>query len=175
MKLKPKSLNGATLELLLYFYDRMNQSTAGQKRMLHEKSCGAVVFFKNGQVKYLLLQYEAGHWDFVKGNVEPNESESQTVFRELKEETSIVATQLIEGFRERIQYFYRRQGETIQKEVVFYLIHAGTEKVELSFEHVGYAWLDYADALEKLTFKNAKDVLQKAYVFLQEHGKGKTQ
>jgi len=135
--------------------------------MLHEKSCGAVVFFRNVQLKYLLLQYEAGHWDFVKGNVEPNESETDTVLRELKEETGIVATQTIEGFREGIQYFYRRQGETIQKEVVFYLIQADTEKVELSFEHVGYAWLDYPDALERLTFKNAKDVLQKADAFLQ--------
>jgi len=135
--------------------------------MLHEKSCGAVVFFRNVQLEYLLLQYEAGHWDFVKGNVEPNESETDTVLRELKEETGIVATQTIEVFRERIQYFYRRQGETIQKEVVFYLIQADTEKVELSFEHVGYAWLDYPDALERLTFKNAKDVLQKADAFLQ--------
>jgi len=135
--------------------------------MLHEKSCGAVVFFKNVQLEYLLLQYEAGHWDFVKGNVEPNESETDTVLRELKEETGIVATQTIEGFREGIQYFYRRQGETIQKEVVFYLIQADTEKVELSLEHVGYAWLDYPDALERLTFKNAKDVLQKADAFLQ--------
>jgi 8-oxo-dGTP pyrophosphatase MutT (NUDIX family) len=57
--------------------------------MLHEKSCGAVVFFRNVQLKYLLLQYEAGHWDFVKGNVEPNESETDTVLRELKEETNL--------------------------------------------------------------------------------------
>ena len=142
--------------------------------MLHEKSCGAVVFFKNVQVKYLLLQYEAGHWDFVKGNVEPNESEADTVLRELKEETGIVATQLVEGFREQIQYFYRRQGETIQKEVVFYLIQADTGKVELSFEHVGYDWLDYQQALERLTFKNAKEVLQKAHAFLQAHGTPKT-
>jgi bis(5'-nucleosidyl)-tetraphosphatase len=142
--------------------------------MLHEKSCGAVVFFKNVQVKYLLLQYEAGHWDFVKGNVEPNESEADTVLRELKEETGIVVTQLIAGFREQIQYFYRRQGETIQKEVVFYLIQADTEKVELSFEHVGYEWLDYQHALERLTFKNAKEVLQKAHAFLQAYGTSKT-
>ena len=142
--------------------------------MLHEKSCGAVVYFKNVQVKYLLLQYEAGHWDFVKGNVEPNESEAETVLRELKEETGIVATQLIDGFREQIQYFYRRQGETIQKEVVFYLIQADTEKVELSFEHVGYEWLNYQHALERLTFKNAKEVLQKAHVFLQTNVPPKT-
>ncbi len=152
----------------------MKRVTAVYRGMLHEKSCGAVVFFKNVQVKYLLLQYEAGHWDFVKGNVEPNESEADTVLRELKEETGIVATQLIEGFREQIQYFYRRQGETIQKEVVFYLIQADTEKVELSFEHVGYEWLDYQHALERLTFKNAKEVLQKSHAFLQAHGTPKT-
>jgi bis(5'-nucleosidyl)-tetraphosphatase len=142
--------------------------------MIHEKSCGAVVFFKGVQVDFLLLQYEAGHWDFVKGNVEPNESEIETVFRELQEETGIAATQTIDGFRERIQYFYRRQGETVQKEVIFYLIEADTEKVQLSFEHVGYSWLDYNKALEKLTFKNAKDLLKKAKLFLQEHGFAKT-
>src|SRR4030065_1049241 len=138
--------------------------------MLHERSCGAVVFYKNVQVKYLLLEYEGGHGDFVKGNVEPNESEADTVLRELKEETGIVATQLVEGFREQIQYFYRRQGETIQKEVVFYLIQADTGKVDLSFEHVGYEWLNYQKALERLTFKKAKDVLQKAHAFFQAHG-----
>ena len=105
--------------------------------MIHEKSCGAVVFFKGDKVSYLLLQYEAGHWDFVKGNVEANESEIDTVLRELKEETGIVATTPLDGFRERIQYFYRRQGETIQKEVVFYLIQSDAQKVELSFEHIG--------------------------------------
>jgi len=138
--------------------------------MLHEKSCGAVVFFKSIQTKYLLLQYEAGHWDFVKGNVELNESEVETVLRELREETGILATQVIGGFREPIQYFYRRQGETIQKEVVFYLIQANTERVELSFEHVGSEWLDYQHALERLTFKNAREVLQKAHDFLEKHG-----
>ena len=116
---------------------------------------------------YLLLKYEAGHWDFVKGNVEPSESEKATVLRELKEETGIVATQTIEGFRERISYFYRRQGSTVHKEVVFFLIEADTKKVTLSFEHVGFDWLNYERALEKLTFKNAKDVLQKAHAFLR--------
>jgi len=138
--------------------------------MQREKSCGAVVFVKNSEITYLLLRYAAGHWDFVKGNVEPNESEKGTVLRELREETGIVATQTIEGFRERIEYYYRRQGETIRKEVVFYLIEAHDKSVELSFEHIGFDWLNYQTAMEKLTFKNAKDVLQKARAFLQNQG-----
>jgi bis(5'-nucleosidyl)-tetraphosphatase len=138
--------------------------------VLNEKSCGAVVFTKKGEVNYLLLRYEAGHWDFVKGNAEPNESEKDTVIRELKEETSIVDARFIDGFREKITYFYRRQGNTIRKEVVFFLVEARSGNVELSYEHVGYDWLDYQRAMEKLTFKNARDVLQNAHEFLKKQG-----
>jgi predicted SAM-dependent methyltransferase len=45
-----------------------------------------------------------------------------------------------------------------------------TDKVELSFEHVGFIWLDYQRAMEKLTFKNAKDTLQRAHDFLRKNG-----
>ncbi len=139
--------------------------------MLREKSCGAVIFTKKDEsTKYLLLNYAAGHWDFVKGNVEPNENEKQTVVRELQEETSITNAQFIEDFREPIVYFYRRQGLTVHKEVVFFVMEAYTDKVQLSFEHVGYSWLDYQHAMEKLTFKNSKDVLQKAHDFLKKNG-----
>ena len=129
-----------------------------------------MVFLKNTEVNYLLLHYEAGHWDFVKGNVEPNESEKDTVIRELQEETGIGGAQFIEGFKEKIEYFYRRQGATIHKEVIFFLIETHTEKVELSYEHVGYTWLDYQNAMKRLTFKNAKDVLQKAHELLKTRG-----
>jgi 8-oxo-dGTP pyrophosphatase MutT (NUDIX family) len=137
--------------------------------VIREKSCGAVVFIKKEeQIKYLLLNYAAGHWDFVKGNVEINETEKETVLRELKEETAITDATFMENFKEKIAYFYRRQGLTVHKEVVFFIIETHTEKVELSFEHVGYIWLDYKHAMEKLNFKNAKDVLQKAHDFLKK-------
>ena len=138
--------------------------------LISEKSCGAVVVLTNTTPKYLLLHYEAGHWDFVKGNIEPKESENDTVIRELQEETAIVKARFIDDFREKIEYFYRRQGTTIPKEVIFFLLETHTETVKLSFEHVGFIWLDYQPAMEKLTFKNAKDVLQKAHKLLKARG-----
>jgi bis(5'-nucleosidyl)-tetraphosphatase len=128
------------------------------------------VFIKNSEVKYLLLHYQAGHWDFVKGNVESGESEKDTVVRELREETGIADATFIDNFREKIEYFYRRQDTTIHKEVVFFLIQTHTEKVKISYEHVGYTWLNYQHALEKLTFKNAKNVLQKTHDMLKARG-----
>ena len=138
--------------------------------MFNEKSCGAVVFTKNGQVNYLLLHYEAGHWDFVKGNVEPNETEKDTVVRELREETSIVDADFVAGFREKITYFYRRQGNTIHKEVVFFIMESQTDKVEISHEHIGYDWLNYKHAMERLTFRNARSILQNAHELLKKQG-----
>ncbi len=138
--------------------------------MLNEKSCGAVVYIRNPDLKYLLLQYEAGHWDFVKGNVEKGETEQQTAVRELGEETGITDAKFIDGFKETITYFYKRQGATVLKEVVFFLMETKTSNVKLSFEHIGSIWLTYEDATRRLTFKNARDVLQKANEFLKKKG-----
>jgi 8-oxo-dGTP pyrophosphatase MutT (NUDIX family) len=138
--------------------------------MLNEKSCGAVVYAKASEVTYLLLQYEAGHWDFVKGNVEAGENEQETAVRELGEETGIVNAKFVDGFREKISYFYKRHGSTVHKEVIFFLMEAPTTEVTLSFEHIGFVWLPYDKALRRLTFKNARDTLQKANDFLKKQG-----
>jgi bis(5'-nucleosidyl)-tetraphosphatase len=138
--------------------------------LLNEKSCGAVVFFRNEEVKFLLLRYEAGHWDFVKGNVEERESEQETAIRELREETSIVDAQFIRGFREKISYFYKRQGATVYKEVIFFLMETKTIDVKLSFEHISFEWLTFDQALERLNFKNARDILQKAHEYMKNRG-----
>lgn len=126
------------------------------------------MFKRNGEVEYLLLHYEAGHWDYVKGQVEPDESEKDTVIRELKEETGITDAYFMEGFREEINYFYRRERRTVYKQVVFFLIEAKESNVKLSYEHVGYEWLDYEKAMARLTFANAKRVLAKAHEFLKK-------
>ncbi len=136
--------------------------------MEQEKSCGAVIFRVGNGTRYLLLHYEAGHWDFVKGHVEKKESEEETVRREILEEAGLRNTRFLGDFRERINYFYRRRGRNVSKEVIFYLVEAsGDEAVKISGEHVGYEWLPYREALERLTYKNAKDTLRKAENYLQ--------
>jgi bis(5'-nucleosidyl)-tetraphosphatase len=136
--------------------------------MPSEKSCGAVIFNTNGKRKYLLLHYEGGHWDFVKGHMERNESELDTVLRETKEETGLTDLKFFDGFREPIAYYYRRAGKTVYKEVIFYLLETETESVRLSREHVGFEWMSYEGAYARLTYKNAKDTLHKAHEYLKK-------
>jgi len=78
--------------------------------------------------------------------------------------------QFIGGFKEFIRYFFKFQGKTIFKIVIFYLAKTKEKEVKISFEHLGYEWLPYKEALSKLTFKNAKDILQKANEFLSREG-----
>ena len=140
--------------------------------MAKEKSCGAILFKKQKEgIKYLLLHYEAGHWDFPKGKQEKNEKEEQAAAREIKEETGVEDIEFVDGFREVIKYFYKKDKETVFKEVVFFLAESATEDVKLSFEHIGYAWLGYEHAFKRLTFNNSKELLRKANQFLYKINK----
>ena len=140
-----------------------------------EKSAGAVIFRKENKIiYYLLLHYPFSakapkeYWDFPKGHIEKGEKEIETVKREVEEETGLKDLKFIEGFKEWIKYFFKFGGKNILKFVTFYLVKTKTEEVKVSFEHLGYKWLPYEKALERLTFKNAKKILKKTNSFLSE-------
>ena len=134
-----------------------------------EKSAGAIIFLKeNKKIYYLLLHYQASHWDFSKGNIEKGEKLDQTVKREIKEETGIEDIKFIPGFKESIKYFYKLKGKNIFKIVTFFLAESPEKEVKISWEHIGYQWLPYQEAIVQLTFKNAKEILKKANDFLSK-------
>jgi 8-oxo-dGTP pyrophosphatase MutT (NUDIX family) len=139
--------------------------------LVDERSSGAVVFYMEGisEPEYLLLHYTAGHWDFPKGNIEAGENEKQAALREIREETGITDIEFIDGFRKKIGYRYRHDRRLILKEVVLFLAQAHTRQITLSHEHIGFAWRNYQDAMQQLTYLNAKNLLSSAKNFLQEH------
>ncbi len=141
--------------------------------MYDEISAGAVLHLmdENFEINYLILNYSYGHWDFPKGNIESGETEIETIKREVMEETGIVDIKLIEGFRQQISYKYRKKSKLVNKTVIYYLAETISDKVVLSFEHVNFAWLNFDDALNKLSFDNSKKVLKNAKDFLSNNVK----
>ena len=132
-----------------------------------EKSAGIVLLRNDsGKNEFLLLNYPQGHWDFVKGKVEKNETPHETAIRETKEETGITNIEFIDGFEESVEYNFRFKKEDIHKKVIFFLAKTDEKNIKLSHEHNDYLWLEYNDALKKTTFENAKNVLSKASEFL---------
>ena len=135
--------------------------------MREQKSAG-IVLFRNDSDKneLLLLNYPQGHWDFVKGKIEQNETSHETALRETKEETGITNIEFVDGFEESVEYDFRFKKENIHKKVIFFLAKTNEKNIKLSHEHNDYLWLEYNDALKKTTFENAKNVLTKANEFL---------
>jgi 8-oxo-dGTP pyrophosphatase MutT (NUDIX family) len=87
--------------------------------MLHEKSCGAIVYRKyHGNTEILLIKHiNSGHWSFPKGHVEGDETEEETAKREIFEETGIEVN-LDTTFREIVSYSPRKDT---QKIVVYFI------------------------------------------------------
>ena len=126
-------------------------------------SAGVIIYtIKNNTILYLILQYGAGHWDLPKGKIEKEETKQEAALRELMEETGLTA-ELNNGFEETIHYIFTDYDKQLaQKTVYFFTGHATSTDVKLSDEHTAFKWLPYNDALEQLTYDNAKKVVKKA-------------
>ena len=130
--------------------------------MIEERSAGAILYQESPSGKiYLLLNYPSGHWDFVKGNIEKGETLKQTVLREVKEETGILDIKFVDGFEDKVEYHYQRNGELVHKQVVFFLARTSTSDIKLSHEHLNFTWLRFNDAMQKLTYKTAQNLLKR--------------
>ena len=142
-----------------------------------ERSAGAVIFrdTKKGP-QYLLLHHylnsrarerkSDGHWDFSKGHIEKGEKTEDTVRREIEEETGISDITFIPGFKETTKYFVGTEPDRRLKFVAFFLAKTHAEKVAISHEHQGFAWLPFEEACERVTYKDSKNLLKRANAFL---------
>lgn len=136
--------------------------------VIKEKSVGCVTFYlKENQRYYLLLRYTADHWGLVKGHVETNETEKQTLTREIYEETKLEEFEIIPNFKESSTYTYSRNNQRFNKLVIYYLVKSNNFNIIISNEHKEYIWLKYEEAIDRITYKNTKVILKKAETLLK--------
>lgn len=139
-----------------------------------EVSVGAVVYrTQHGTREFLVLKYPSGHYDFPKGHQEKGETEIQTLLREVREETGLTKLHVFNQ-KQTIKYYYRAKGNEYRKRkragrgtLIFKLVHfypaqADFGPVTLSDEHIGFKWMSYQKARRRVTFENAKRVLDMA-------------
>ena len=78
----------------------------------------------------VLLKYPT-YWGLVKGEVDPGETEEQTLNREAAEEVGLYGLEIISHFRETQHYFHRFQGELIRSDAVYFIAKTNSWKIKI--------------------------------------------
>ena len=136
--------------------------------MQFEKSCGGVVFTRSGNdIQYVLARHIGGHCGFPKGHMEPGEDECTTALREIREEVGVSAT-ILNGFRAEEHYPLPNKPGVV-KQVVYFLAEFSGQEIHHQAEELTEAYLlPYEEALQMLTFEEAKQILIEAHHFLSK-------
>ncbi len=133
--------------------------------MLHEKSCGGIVYRKyHGNTEILLIKHiNSGHWSFPKGHMEPGESETDTAVREIKEETGVDV--LIDPtFRELVTYSPKK--DTVKMVVYFIARAKNVSLVPQMSEISDVKWVEISLAYDMLAYENDRCIVNKAKKFI---------
>lgn len=128
--------------------------------MLLEHSYGVVPLKrKDGVWKVFLIQHKNGHWSLPKGRPEGEEGPLKTAERELEEETGLYVEHWLTKYPLFEHYRFSRAGHVVDKTVSYYpAVVDGKEALQLDEVQSG-AWLELAEAVDRATFSEVKEVI----------------
>jgi 8-oxo-dGTP pyrophosphatase MutT (NUDIX family) len=102
-----------------------------------------------------------------KGHVDPGETPVQAAQREVREETGVLASPVCELGETR--YWYRRDGRTINKRVVFFLFtYVEGDIAEHDDEVEDVRWVTLAEAQRKLSHSAEREIVALAVAYLEK-------
>lgn len=140
-----------------------------RRKTKYALSCGVVIFNINqSDPEYLLVKYPS-YWGFVRGRVEPGETEELTAFREALEEAGLNDIVFVPGFREVSSYYFKREENIIRKDDVYLLARTKNWNIHVSHEHEDIKWVDYDKAISLIKVKAIKKILTKADTLIKHH------
>lgn len=130
--------------------------------MINEKSAGCIIIENE---KILLVKQTSGNWGFPKGHLEKGESETEAAIRETKEETNLDVTILDENKRYSIEY---DTNNGTHKEAVYFLAKKTSNNItRQESEITEIKWFNFEEAIETISFENAKELLKKVLTDLK--------
>ena len=143
-------------------------------RTREEESAGGVVYRMIGGVPhFLLIRDSYRNWGFPKGHLKKGEAAERAALREVSEETGLGALTL-RGDAGTIEWYFQFRGRRIHKHCHFYLMESpgGRTKPQKAEGISECRWLPPAEALQMLSYENAREVLMRALELLGDKGQG---
>jgi 8-oxo-dGTP pyrophosphatase MutT (NUDIX family) len=136
-----------------------------KRRAELEVSAGGIVFRRvSGEgARYLLIRDSYKNWGFPKGHLEGDESPAQAAMRETAEETGLDHL-ILHGPIRVIDWHFRFRGRHIHKYCHFFLFESsdGEACPQLDEGITACQWRPLAEALDLLSYDNARGVLKRA-------------
>ncbi len=146
--------------------------------MIKEIAAGIIVYQKTLEgLKFLILYHGGSYWNFPKGKIESEEKSFPAALRETREEIGLSRDDLKihDSFKAYEKFvFWRGRGikkQKVFKIVIFYLAETKKSQIRISYEHNGYGWFTYKEAMKILSkYKDSQRVLTQAHEVLLEKG-----
>jgi 8-oxo-dGTP pyrophosphatase MutT (NUDIX family) len=136
-----------------------------KRRAELEVSAGGIVFRRvpGEPARYLLIRDSYNNWGFPKGHLEGSESPAEAALRETAEETGL-ARLVLQGPIRVIDWHFRFRGRHIHKYCHFFLFESpeGEPCPQVEEGITDCQWRPLGDALELLSYDNARGVLKRA-------------
>ncbi|MFL5563093.1 MAG: NUDIX hydrolase [Gemmatimonadaceae bacterium] len=140
-------------------------------RATQETSAGGVVFRvgAGSEPLFLLIRDSYRNWGFPKGHLEDGELPDAAALREVQEETGLDGLEL-RGEIETIDWYFRFRGRLIHKVCHFYLMETSSAitRPQRAEGITACRWMPISEALETISYANARLVLQRAGEMLGE-------
>ncbi len=115
---------------------------------------------ENNEWKVLLILHREGnHWGFPKGKANEGEKQLETACRELKEETNLNIKEVLRDTPFVEHYQFRRKSEQIHKSAFYFPAMVEGELLCQPEEIRDAKWCSLNEALNQLSFKQAKHIL----------------
>lgn len=127
--------------------------------MILLKQSGSIVVRLDGKEPRVLLvtaKRDPQRWIFPKGHIEPGETAEAAAVRETREEAGVVGKLI--GPAGTIEY--RFLGAKARVEYFLTLLHREAGPPEPGRKR---AWCNYEEALERLSFRNMRKLLRRAW------------
>jgi 8-oxo-dGTP pyrophosphatase MutT (NUDIX family) len=136
-----------------------------KRKAEREVSAGGIVFRRQPDLsaRFLLIRDPYEHWGFPKGHLEGEETPAEAAYRESMEETGLSDLMMLGPIR-IIDWHFRFKGRYIHKFCHFFLFESpGAEVVPQLDEGItDFRWLTIEEALDQLSYDNARGVLKRA-------------
>lgn len=147
------------------------------RKAREEWSAGGVVLRRvRGVLHALLIRDPYGNWGLPKGHLEGEENPQEAGLREVEEETGLV--DLVLGPRLRtIDWYFRLKGKLIHKHCTFFLMTSRVgEPIPQEAEGItDCMWLPLLEAIDRVGYENAREVLMDAARIVFEVGEEEAQ